>query len=406
MPQFPNGLLLRNRMNLFFGIGLQFISTMFLIRLVVITGLRMVYPFIPQLAAGLGLTVAGFSWLIFTRSMFGLTAPLFGLLADRYSRRSIMAAGLLAQGLGLAGIAFSRQWWSIGPIILLGIGATAFLPVQFAYISDLVAYERRGRAMATVDMSYAITGIILLPVVGWLIYSSGWRSPFLILALASLIAAAVIWFRFPTVEKQLQANLPWATMLGFALKPNVLASMAVGMLLLFAAACSMTIWGIWLSYDFGLDAPGLGLVATTISLAELGGIVLSALIIDRLGKRRGSQIGLLLTAVAFLTLPLSQNSLFLAVVMLVGLGGTLEFTTISLFSLYSEQLPQARAMMFSLVGLGMAIGMALGSPVTVVLWEQAGLWAVSAVSALGLLLALVLVWGVLKETAGPDRGIN
>jgi len=406
LPQITHVVLLRKRVNLFFGIGLQFISTMFLIRLIVITGLRMVYPFIPQISAGLGLTVVGFSWLIFIRSMLGLTGPFFGILADRYGRRRIMAAGLLAQSLGLAGVALSWQWWSIGPIILLGFGATAFLPIQFAYISDLVTYEKRGRAMATVDMSYAITGIVFLPIAGWLIYTLGWRAPFLILALASLIAAAIIWFRFPTVEKQMHIELPWSTILGFVHKPNVLASMAVGMLLLFAASCSMTIWGIWLSDDFGLDAAALGLVATGISLAELAGIVLSALFIDRIGKRRGSQIGLVLTAIAFLILPLSQDSLFLAVLMLIGLGGTLEFTTISLFSLYSEQLPQARAMMFSLVGLGIAIGMALGSPVTVVLWEQVGLEAVSAVSTICLLLAFILVWRVLKETPGPGPVIN
>lgn len=388
-------------MELFFGMGVQIIITMFLIRLVVITGLRMVYPFIPQISAGLGLTAVGFSWLIFIRSMIGLTGPLFGLLADQHGRRKIMAFGLLAQSIGLACVALSWQWWTVGAIILLGFGVTAFLPVQLAYISDLVAYEKRGRAMATVDMSFAVTGIVLLPIVGWLIDTLGWRSPFLILSVPGLIAAAVIWFRFPTTEHHADTRLPWSAIAGITVRPNVLASIAVGMLLLFATGSSMTVWGLWLSADFGFDAAKLGLVATAISFAELGGIALSALFIDRIGKQRGSQAGLLLTAVAFLLLPFTQFALFPALLVLIGLGGVLEFTTISLFSLYSEQAPQARAMMFSLVSLGIAIGMALGSPVTVMLWEQVGLWAVSAVSIACLLLAFMLVWRFLKDTPGP-----
>ena len=389
---------------MFFGVGLQVISSMFLIRLIVVAGLRLFYPFIPQFSAGVGLTAVAFSWLIFTRSMFGLTGPLFGILADKYGRRKVMAAGLLMQSIGLGGMAVSWQWWGIVPMVLLGFGVSAFLPVQLAYISDLVAYEKRGRAIATIDLSYAITGIAILPVAGWLIDAFGWRTPFVLLSIPGVIAALVIWFRFPTTEHHNPTRLPWATVLGLVRQPRVLASIAVGVLLLFASSSSMTIWGVWLSADFGLTASALGLVATSISLAELGGIFLSAMFIDRIGKRRGSQIGILLTAAAFLALPFSRASLLAAVAMLVVLGGILEFTTISLFSLFSEQLPQARAMMFSLAGLGMSIGMGLGPPATVLLWENSGLWAVSIVSTLSLLLTFGLVWYFLQETPAAITG--
>jgi predicted MFS family arabinose efflux permease len=406
LPHATGALYLRNRLDLFFGLGVQIIVTMFLIRLIVLAGLRMVYPFIPQISTGLGLTAIAFSWLIFIRSITGVAGPIFGILSDRYGRRRIMAAGLLFQGVGLASLALSRQWWSIAPMLLLGIGVTAFLPVQFAYISDLVAYNRRGRAMAAVDMSFAVTGIVLLPIVGWLIDVLGWRSPFLILSVFCLLAAAVIWFRFPTAEHRSDTTPPWSATLGVVLRPNVLASIVVSVLLLFAASSSMTIWGIWFSADFGLSAAALGLVATGIGLAELSGIVFAGLFIDRIGKHLGSQIGLLLTAFIFMLLPLTQASLILAVLMLILLGGVLEFSTISLFSLYSEQAPEARAMVFSLTGLGLAVGMALGPPVTIVLWEQVSLWAVCAVSAGCLGLAFVLVWRALVEKSGPHLEIK
>ncbi len=176
-----------------------------------------------------------------------------------------------------------------------------------------------------------------------------------------------------------------------------MASMGVGLLVFMAIGCFMTVWGIWLSADFGLDAVALGLVATTIGVAELSGAGLSGLFIDRIGKQRGSQLGLWLGAVAFLLLLFTQKSLFLTVPVLILLGAFLEFTVVSLFPLFSEQVPEARATIFSLVGLGISVGFAVSSPITAVLWAHAGLWAICAVAISCLLVALSLVWRVLTE---------
>lgn len=391
----------REKLGNIFGISLELIGTIFLIRLVVDTGIRMVYPFIPQISEGLMLGVAGFSWLLFIRSSAGLAGPIFGILGDRYDRRMIMAFGLLSQSIGTLGIALLPQWWTIAPMIFLGIGSTAFIPVQQAYISDRVPYEKRGRALASVDISYSIAGITVLPIVGWLIETYGWRSPFLILSLLSLIAAAITWRRLPITEHRSKTSLTLSLMWRACLKLNVVASVSVGLLLFIAAGCFATVWSIWLSTDFGLDAVGLGLVATSIGIAELGGASVSGLLIDRIGKRFGSQLGLLLISIFFLLLPFVQNNLLWVKLMLILTGGLFEFTIVSLIPLFSEQIPKARAMIFSLVALGISLGMGIGPPITAFLWERQGLWSVCAVAAICLFMALMLVWGFLKERTSP-----
>jgi len=388
---------LEHRAVLFFGLSLQILVMMFLARLIVDTGWRMVYPFIPQFSTGLGLTVVGFSWLIFVRSIAGLTGSIFGILADRYGRRRLMTMGLLAEAAGLIALALSWQWWAVGPMMLFGIGVSTFMPVQQAYVSDKVDYNKRGRALATIDMSYAVSGLVGMVIVGWMIEAIGWRSPFLILGLLCLLAAPVIWFQLPAVEDRTHTSLTLATLRSVLAKPNVLASMGVGLLVFLAASCFVTVWGIWLNHDFNLGAVALGVVATLIGLAELSGISLSSLFIDRIGKRRGSQIGLILASAGFLLLPFSQGRLFLAVAMLVFLGVVVEFTIVSLFPLYSEQAPEARATIFSLVGIGISIGLAVGAPITATLWQQVGLAAVCAVAIVSLFVALFLVWKYLPE---------
>ena len=397
MAQVTKTVPLKERLALFLGLSLQIFAVVFLVRLVADTGVRMVYPFIPQISAGLGLTVVGFSWLIFVRSMAGLSGSLFGILADRYGRRILMAAGLLALAVGLIGVAFSCGWWAIGPMILFGLGVSALIPVQQAYISDQVAYEKRGRALAAVDMSFSLAGIIGLPLVGWLIDAVGWRSPFIILSILAAIAAPLIWFRLPSTSDRAHQAQAAPNIRAVVLKPNVLAAIGVGGFLFLAGGCFLTIWGVWLSEDFNLDAVTLGGIATVISLAEFAGVILSSLFIDRIGKRFGSQAGLLLVMLAFLILPFTQGRLLLAILALVLLGTLVEFTIVSLFPLYSAQAPEAQATVFSLVGVGISIGLALGSPVAAMLWEQVGLWAVCAVAILALMIALFLLTRFLHE---------
>jgi predicted MFS family arabinose efflux permease len=369
----------------------QIIGIVFISRLILDTGTRLVYPFIPQFSTGLGLTVVGFSWLIFLRAMAGMAGPLFGLLADQYGRRKIMVAGLLCQAVAVVGVALSWQWWATAPMLLFGLSVAAFLPAQQAYISDQASDNKRGRALGAIEFSWALTGVITLPVIGWLIDSFGWRTPLFFLSILSLVGAGLVWLRLPAVEHTSQGSLSGTKMWSLLTRPNVMASVAVGMFFFVAVGTFITLWGIWLSADFGLTAIALGLVATMIGLAELTGSALSTLFIDRIGKRRGSIIGLLLLGITLLVLPFTQFSLLTAIIVLFLMGVFVEFALVSLLPLYAEQAPEARATVFSLVGFGMSVGVASGSPLTATLWEQYGLWAVSIVSAASVLAAVGLI---------------
>jgi predicted MFS family arabinose efflux permease len=232
---------------------------------------------------------------------------------------------------------------------------------------------------------------------GWLIELFGWRTPFFLLGVLSLAGAALIWFQLPAVEHRSRTGLSWRLVWEVCRRPNVLAAIGVALLLFVAVSAFITVWSIWLSADFELDARALGLVAAGVGLAELTGSILSSLFIDRLGKRRGSQIGLGLMALAFLLLPLTQITLASAVSGLILLGLMIEFTVVSLLPLYSEQVPEARATVFSLVATGSSIGIALGSPIAASLWERSGLWAVCVVAAVCLLSTLGLATRFLRE---------
>ena len=399
MARITNSTSLAGRIDTFLGMSLQIIGLTFGARLIMDTGNRMLYPFIPQFAEGLGLSVVGFSWLIFMRTIVGLAGPIFGILSDRYGRRRIMAVGLLCESVGALGVALAWQWWASLPMIFLGLSLTAFLPPQQAYISDQAPYHKRGRALAIIEFSWALVAIAILPIVGWLIELFGWRAPFFFVALVSLIGATVIWLRLPPATHHSSLNLSWPEVRRLCLRLNVLAAVSVTLLLFVAVSAYLSIWGIWLSAEFDLDAAALGLVATGTGLAELVGSGLSGLFIDRFGKRRGGSLGQLLSAILLLLLPLTGHRFLSAILVLILLGTLLEFTVVSMIPLYSEQVPTARGMVFSLILLGASLGGAIGTPITAMLWEQSGLWAVCMIAATCLLVACGITWKFLHEAA-------
>jgi len=387
----------QNRINAFLGVSTHIFAIIFLARLIRDTGARLMYPFIPQLSEGLGLTVVAFSWLIFIYALAGLAGPIFGVLADRYGRRKIMVIALLCQGIGALWLAFAQQWWAAVPMFILGLGVAIFIPAQQAYISDQTSYKKRGRALGTVEYSWALTAILVLPLAGWLIENYSWRAPFLLMAPLAFLGAAMIWFGLPRAERHTPTEFSWSTARSLILRSNVIGAVLAALFIYVALGSFLSLLSIWLTDDFGLGATQLGLVAMIVGVTELGGSVSSSLFIDRIGKKRGGSLGLLLGALVFLLLPLMGNQLFLAVAGLVLLGLLLEFTIVSLIPLYSEQVPQARGTVLSLTALGTAIGIAIGPPLTANLWEISGLWAICVVAAICLLVAAGIMLRFLHE---------
>ncbi|MBT3322406.1 MAG: MFS transporter [Anaerolineae bacterium] len=382
----------------FFGISIGLIVSLFSVRLIVDTSFRMLYPFVPQISEGLQVSITVFGWLLMIRSSSAIFSPMIGSLADRYGRRKIMAFALLSQFVGMAGISYATGWWTVLPLLFCGLTVNAYLPAQQAYISDLVPFERRGRALASTDIAFAVSGMVMMPIVGRLINDYGWRTPFWGLSILSIIAAILTWNYLPETKKRTLGKQASVNMWELLRRRNIQASMGVSMLFFVGVGIYMTFWSIWLSADFGFDALDLGLMAQQIGMAELLGAILAGLVVDRLGKRRTSLIGVLASAIMFALIPLARENLLTIRILLIITVFWVELGIVSLFPLYGEQAPNARATMFALIALGNGIGLAVGPIITTSLWDWQGLAAITTVASVSLALAAGLIALFLNDT--------
>jgi DHA1 family inner membrane transport protein len=362
--------LVKEKISIFFGNGLQVIGALFFARLIVDSGNRLFFPFLPQISEGLMISITGLSWLLFLSSSLSILGPIFASLAEKYGFRKIMIWALFSQAIGSFGIILITGWWSGIPIIFLGIGSLVFLPAQQAYISDQIEYAKRGRALATLEISWSLVGIIVLPLVGWLIDVYGWSSPLLILGVLSLVSIKVIENGVADTIEIIHSKSTFSKIFALLDKPNIRASISVAFFLLLAVGSYTTVWGIWLNAKFGFSTVEIGVFATLIGFGELVGVFLSWLIIDRIGKRFGSLLGIAINAFLFLLLLIFKENLPIIKAILILLGLAAEFTIVSLIPLYSDQARNSRMTVFSLISLGHGFGRGLGGLITASLWES------------------------------------
>ncbi|MBE2234028.1 MAG: MFS transporter [Anaerolinea sp.] len=370
-------------------------------RLVVDTAVRLFYPFLPEISRGLGITLSQGGLLLALRSAMVFPSPLFGAWSDRHGPRGLLTAALLTQAVGL--------WWlstaqglasAIPPIILLGLASTAFIPNLQATVAAHVPFHRRGRVVGIIEFSWAITGLVILPLVGITMVQAGWQAPLRILAGLSLAVA-------PLPSLLPRGHRPAATVgrsfrqLAGAVwqSPSARAAILVNGLIFVAAESFFVTYGAWLEQSFGMAPNQIGRVAALLGLAELLASGGSSLFIDRLGKRRGVGLGLAAMTLTLALLPLLERSQALAVAGMAVFTLAFEWSIVSHISLLSEQAPLARGTVLSLAVVAGGIARTVSDYLAVVLFEQGGMLATVLFGVAGAALALFVLRRWVQERA-------
>jgi predicted MFS family arabinose efflux permease len=367
-------------------------------RTVLNTAFRMIYPFLPVFARGLGVDLSAIALAVTARSSIGLASPFLGSLADRHGRKLTMLAAL---GLFSASMALVIGWPVFATFVAALIFSTAakalFDPAMQAYLGDRVHYARRGLVIAVTEIGWSGAFLVGVPLAGWVIQAKGWAAPFPWLAGLGLGAAVLLAIVLPA-DKPAQAHAPlWRSSLrSIAHNRSALAGLTFGILVSLANEVINIVFGVWLEGAFGLQVVALGAASAVIGLSELGGESLVAGLSDRLGKRKAVAWGVSLNALACIALPLLDRNLPTALLGLFLFYITFEFTLVSTIPLMTELAPGARGMLMGGNIGGQSAGRAVGALIGPALFGG-GLMANSSFAAVIDLLALGLLIIFVRE---------
>ncbi len=168
----------------------------------------------------------GFSFAIFY-TFFGI---LLGWLADRHSRRSLIAVGFIFWSIMTAGCGLARNFWQMLLLRMgVGVGEAALSPSAYSIISDYFPRERRATAISVYSMgiyigsglAYLLGGTVVgyasvqghwdLPIIG---ETRPWQVIFFIVGLPGVLLSALVY----TVREPLRRGLKMVRTADGALK--------------------------------------------------------------------------------------------------------------------------------------------------------------------------------------------
>ena len=143
-----------------------------------------------------GLSNVSGATLLMTVMMVSYFIPSYpmGMLADRVSRKKLLALGLLINALGFVALALSPNYpLAVASMVVAGFGGSFYHPAATAMVARLYP-TGTGRALGLAAMGASV-GFLFGPVYsGWRAQHSGWRAPVLELGLLGIAGAIAFWF--------------------------------------------------------------------------------------------------------------------------------------------------------------------------------------------------------------------
>lgn len=118
-----------------------------------------------------------------------------GRLADKYSRKKILAIGVFLWSLMTAGSGLARNFWQIFVMRLgVGVGEATCAPAATSLIGDYFPTEKRAKAMSVFMLGLPVGLALSFAVSGPVAKNHGWRAAFLVAGIPGLLCVLAVLF--------------------------------------------------------------------------------------------------------------------------------------------------------------------------------------------------------------------
>jgi predicted MFS family arabinose efflux permease len=376
-------------------------------------------PLVAVLMLGAGPGETGFLAAVQTLPFLLLSIPL-GLLADRVSRRRLMVSAEALRALSLLALLAMLLWarLSIAGLAVLGfvgaVGTVGFSVAAPALIPSLVPRELLGSANGRIELARSAAYAAGPALAGALVAWAGASAAFVLAAILSAAACAVLWglneptraalpARHPLLEIRDGAGFVWRQAY---LKPMLLTGVAwnISWFVLQAAYVPYAVRVL------GLDAQAVGMTLGMYGAGMVVGALLSSRVVAALPFGRAIQLGPAVSVLAAFTmtatLALPSGVLAAASFFLFGAGPimwTITSTTLRQGITPITMLGRVSSVFLAVNAGARPVGAALGALVGASWGEAACLWLAAAGFVLQAAVIFASSLGELRRLPLPAR---
>ena len=195
--------------SVFTGYQVFMMAILAIIQFSVILDFMVLSPLGAILMPKLKISTAQFGFVV---SAYAFSAGASGLLAagfaDKYDRKKFLLFFYVGFLVGTACCAMANTYsFLLAARIVTGIFGGVIGSVGFAIITDLFPFEVRGRVMGFVQMAFAASQILGLPIGLYLANQFDWHAPFWLIVAFGTVLGIIIYFKMQPVNAHLQKNI-------------------------------------------------------------------------------------------------------------------------------------------------------------------------------------------------------
>jgi DHA1 family tetracycline resistance protein-like MFS transporter len=235
-----------------------------------------------------------------------LFGPVMGGLGDRFGRRPVLLACLVAFGFDyiVMGLAPTIAWLFVSRAVA-GMAGASFVPAT-AYVADITPPERRAQNFGLIGAAFGL-GFVIGPSLGGLLGHFGVRVPFFAAGVLALLNATAGFFLLPEslpLDRRRRFTLaranPFGTFAALAKHRGTLPLFAAWFLWMLAHQSYPSTWAFYTKLRFGWSEVAIGLsLGYTGLLMAFGQAFVARRLIPAIGERRAILLGLSLGFIGF-----------------------------------------------------------------------------------------------------------
>ncbi|KAE8559751.1 MFS transporter, partial [Paenibacillus polymyxa] len=345
-----------------------------------------------QIATTMGITVSAAGQLITVFSLaYAIGTPILMAVTAKWDRRN-----LLLSSLGLFAVANMLSFvlpgfgMFIAARILMALGAGMVVVTALSIAAKIAPVGKQASSIATVTMGFTASLIIGVPLGRMISSAYGWKTVFLGIALAGIIALIVIAMTIP----RLKGDQPIPLLQQFALlkKPEVALGLGITFFWLGGYSLAYTYISPYLLNVSGVGEDMLSSVLLAFGIASLIGSKIGGYSADKKGIPFTLLGGMMLHGISLLLLPFAAHSLMAVFALLIlwsfaawTTGPTQQYNLVTL-------VPESSGVMLSLNQSTMQLAMAAGAGIGGVVVGQVSLASIPWFGAASVAIAMVAVY--------------